>query len=575
MGWMWGMQYGLGTLGKSKNLISILLRDKEKGYREAQPPSKCMRMTDKMASVLDDVRDEAEWMDEYEDVAMDFSEGHREDVRENEADLGRWVKRHWGKGSKEFFKCIREPIQGTFVGRSKYKRGEGAAEVSKNGKEYKPFASYYNDLGTSKQAKGVGYWARHFSPLTAADSASLSGLFSVEELDSTVRSLVKGKSHGEDGIPGEFYQIMWEFPWFREVLLSVMNSCYEQAACPRSWRRLVVAVLYKKGDREDVKNYRPISITCVDYKIQARMLANRLAKLIPSIIGPEQVGYVHERIIFENIGIVQAVLDGKEGGVHFSDFAAAFPSVPHNFILELLTLMKFPPRFVEMMRIYHEGVRGTIKVNGGVGGDFTFGRGVKQGCPLSPLLFNIVIECFLREIRSSIKGIVIGGARIKVRAFADDCVYFTKDSEDVRVLSEIMRQWEVDSHMSFAPHKSFSIGAGRRVLDDGEQLQVRAGGFCRLGSAGAPSEAAYLGWMVGVNQFRADRISWGITFDKAEARAAYLGRFRFSFPLKVQVLKAMLVSLFTYKTYFLLPTLSEQKRFKALVCRFLWGGGHA
>jgi hypothetical protein len=72
---------------------------------------------------------------------------------------------------------------------------------------------------------------------------------------------------------------------------------------------------------------------------------------------------MHDRLIHENITIVQSMLDaGPEGGgVHFSDFAAAFPSLPHNFIHELLELLKFPPRFRKMVKVYHEDIEGTLR----------------------------------------------------------------------------------------------------------------------------------------------------------------------------------------------------------------------
>ena len=162
-----------------------------------------------------------------------------------------------------------------------------------------------------------------------------------------------------------------------------------------------------------------------------------------------------------------------------------------------------------------------------------------------------------------------------VNAFADDCVYFTSGLEDVENLSKVLQRWEMDSTMAFAPHKSFSIGVGRRVLAKGEQLIVNNGSFCRIGSEGAPSMASYLGSRLGVNQYDADRESWATTFAKAEARLDYLQKYNFQFPQRVRVLKSLLVSLFTYKTYFMLPTRSEEKRFRSLVLRFLWKEGIA
>ena len=128
------------------------------------------------------------------------------------------------------------------------------------------------------------------------------------------------------------------------------------------------------------------------------------------------------------------------GGVHFSDFAAAFPSLPHNFIHELLSLLIFPPRFRRMVEVYHEGIEGTIKVNGGVGGHFHMDRGAKQGCPMAPLLFNLVIECFIREVAACTEGLIMDNFTLRIRAFADDYVYFTKNAKDGEALSLILQE---------------------------------------------------------------------------------------------------------------------------------------
>ena len=164
---------------------------------------------------------------------------------------------------------------------------------------------------------------------------------------------------------------------------------------------------------------------------------------------------------------------------------------------------------------------------------------------------------------------------LRIRAFADDCAYFTKNAKDAEVLSLILQEWEHDSQMSFAPHKSFSIGTRRRILGPDEALRVGQDlePFIRLGAKGMPKEARYLGWHVGIQQWKTNRASWAETFNKAEARLQHFSKYNFSLPQRTRVLKAMLVSLFTYKTYFLLPTKSEEKRFKSMVLRFLWGKG--
>jgi hypothetical protein len=140
-------------------------------------------------------------------------------------------------------------------------------------------------------------------------------------------------------------------------------------------------------------------------------------------------------------------------------------------------------------------------------------------------------------------------------------------------LNSILTEWERDSKMAFAPHKSFSVGAGRRVLEEGEAAEVNGVPFVRVGAVGQPQSARYLGWSMGIFQKHTDSISWEETFTKASSRLAYLGKFKFGFEHRVRVLKALLLSLFSYKAYFLLPPKGGEKRFDSLITSFLWGSG--
>ena len=556
-----------------KREVGGLLLESEKKYRKNQPEKPLECATAGIAGMIEEFGERGEMGEEWEEMLGEFESATELSASIQKKGKKQWLDRHWNAGTREFYAAIRPPTQGTYVPSSKYVTPSGKVVKSEGGKQHLPFAAYYQDLSAPVEPKSVAYWARHMPLLGEFEAAKLDAKFGDAEIDGAIKDLAANKSHGVDGFSGELYQRLWGFPWSRVAFGEVMNGTYKAGYTPSSWGKMVVVVIYKKGDPENVKNYRPIAVTGINYKLQSRMLATRLQRPLGGMISEEQVGFMEGRLIHENIGIVQGVLEAGEGSVHFSDFAAAFPSVPHGFITQLLYLLKFPPRFTKMIAAYHTGLTAQIKVNGGVGGKFQMRRGVKQGCPLAPLLFNLVIQCYILELKQQLKGIEVGGVAFKVRAFADDCVYFTRDEEDLEVLGRIMRQWEHASGMSFAPAKSFSIGTQRRVLGPEEAPIVSGGAFTRLGAEGAPTEARYLGWLLGVNQYRADRISWEESFVKAEVRIRYMARYRFSLPQRLRVLRATVVSLFTYKTYFLLPTREEEARFERMVRRMLWGTG--
>ena len=105
--------------------------------------------------------------------------------------------------------------------------------------------------------------------------------------------------------------------------------------------------MFKKGDRTELKNYRPISLSNVDYKILAFALSNRLHKILDTIISPEQTAYVRKRFIGENIRQLQDIIEyNLPGLVVFLDFEKAFDSLEWNFLFRTLEKFGFKENFV-------------------------------------------------------------------------------------------------------------------------------------------------------------------------------------------------------------------------------------
>ena len=263
--------------------------------------------------MLEEFGDGEKLGEEWEVHLDEFRDETHKTAEEQRSSKAQWVKQHWNSGTKQFFSAIRPPQKGTYVPSCFYKKEDGRVQSSKQGRQHLPFAAYYQDLSKPVQAKQVVYWARHLSQLSETASHQLDALFTEEEVGEAVAGLALGKSHGIDGFSGELYKELWEFPWFRVAFRGVMNATYEAGYTPSSWSKMIVAVIYKKGDPGNVKKYRPIAITCVDYKLQSRMLATRLGRHMGSIISKDQVGFMSGRLIHENIGIVQGILEAAEG----------------------------------------------------------------------------------------------------------------------------------------------------------------------------------------------------------------------------------------------------------------------
>ena len=115
------------------------------------------------------------------------------------------------------------------------------------------------------------------------------------------------KSPGLDGITIEFYQLFW--PLLGNLLVEVFNESHEDGKLPESQRKSVISLINKKDREDDIKNYRPINLTNVDYRILAFTLAERLHKVLNNIISSDQCAYVRGRYMGTNIRLVNDVID--------------------------------------------------------------------------------------------------------------------------------------------------------------------------------------------------------------------------------------------------------------------------
>ena len=170
------------------------------------------------------------------------------------------------------------------------------------------------------------------------------GLVSYTECMQSLNRMKKNKSHGLDGITTEFYQEFW--PLIGNLLVDVFNHSHDTGNLPDSLRKSVMSLIYKKDDEDDIRNYRPISLTNVDYRILAFTLAERMQKVLGDIISNDQTAYIKGRYMETNIRLVSDIIDyydltKKSGILLMLDFQNAFDSLEWDFLKKALIFFKF------------------------------------------------------------------------------------------------------------------------------------------------------------------------------------------------------------------------------------------
>ena len=400
--------------------------------------------------------------------------------------------------------------------------------------------------------------------------AALELPFSTEELRGVLAGMKGGKVPGRDGLPREFYLKFWELvgPDFLEVV----GEMFERGELAPSMREGVVAMLFKKGDELELKNWRPITLLGVDYKLIARALAGRLRLAMPYLVGEDQTCGVEGRSASWNLQLTRDVLCWVEERslplVFVSlDMEKAFDRVSHDFMFEALARSGFGVGFLRWLRLLYRGVGSRVEVNGHLGEMVWQKGGVRQGCPLSPLLFVLYMEPMAEAVRrdEAIRGIPMpgaGGKRLKISLYADDVCFFVDGDQSVRRAMEVVGD--------FARGAGASINVAKSTIKYFGVWKGRRDGQCGLQVSEGPVRV--LGVEFGGDVRGDARHNWEKRIAGVKAKLGLWSARRLTLSGRVLALKADVLSVLVYLSYvFPLPVRLRRDLVRA-VFKFLWGG---
>jgi hypothetical protein len=195
--------------------------------------------------------------------------------------------------------------------------------------------------------------------LSSDESALCEGDVTSAECLVALKSFKNNKSPGIDGLPYEFYKHFW--PVIGEDLVGVFNDCLAQGSLSFTQRTGLISLLHKKNDKMDTKNWRPISLLCIDYKILAKVLTNRLKSVISSVVSSSQTCGVPGRFSGESVRLLQDIINHSNGndigGALISlDQEKAFDRVEWSFLQRVLVKMNFGPSFRSWVQLLYSGI---------------------------------------------------------------------------------------------------------------------------------------------------------------------------------------------------------------------------
>lgn len=341
----------------------------------------------------------------------------------------------------------------------RYARKNTIEEIHHNGVVYTDnkgienvFSNYYRDLFKRSEVD-IGMFREKFLPLMSQVPESLVvGLelpISNLEVERAIERLNPGKSPGPDGLSAAFYKTFKSD--LSPILTCLFNEAYKYKMLPPTFLTAHTILIPKTDDKTKlrfIKSYRPISLTNVDYKIFMKILAKRLQGVIKEIVGPHQTCGIKGRTIATNIHKARSVLeccDATETCVAMLqlDLEKAFDLVSHDVLMSVLDFVNVGCIIKEGVAMAYKGCTTQLIVNKLVGARINLQRSVRQGCPLSPLLFSLFLEPFCVSVMNSsaIRGFKLHENEVRLLAYADDVAVFCSDCESVNEVVYIAKQF--------------------------------------------------------------------------------------------------------------------------------------
>ncbi|XP_078175174.1 uncharacterized protein LOC144568677 [Carex rostrata] len=253
-------------------------------------------------------------------------------------------------------------------------------------------------LGTQRQ---VGNFNPSLLFENEPDLHALQEPFSDREIESTIFSMANNRASGPDGLPSEFAKINWTE--IKGELIRLVQEFYHETVDLRPLNTANIIMIPKKNDAVQLKDYRPISIISLVPKIISKLLAVRLSRFLPSLISINQTAFVRGRQISENFVVVREIMQYVSQARQFVaffkiDFAKAFDTVNWDFLLTVMRARGFPLKWINWIEMLLNTASSRVVINGEASEYFPHKRGLRQGDPLSPMLFLIAVDVMQRML---------------------------------------------------------------------------------------------------------------------------------------------------------------------------------
>lgn len=395
----------------------------------------------------------------------------------------------------------------------------------------------------------------------------LEGDLTTAELTKAMQSMENNKTPGVDGLPKEFYATFWD--QLKEPLLEVFKESFITGTLPPSLRKGSISLLFKRGPKEDLRNWRPLTMLGVDAKILSKALFFRIQPIVNNIVHFDQTCGIPGRSMSDSLALVRdCYLYCQERSLPLCilglDLEKAFDSISHQYLKAVLTHMNFGQVVRQWVDLLYRDCNSVVVVNGKHTQPFDILSGVRQGCALSPILFILAIEplaCALRNNRN-IKGISVPGGmgvQAKLSLYMDDLTLLLSDNKSVRETLALCEDFTLASGTKVNKNKSETL-----LLNWQEPME-------ELGLLERKNTIKVLGVQIGKNM---ETCNWNSRLPKLTGKLMQWQERELSFTGKILVVKAEVLSSITQLAALFPIPQKDLVSLRKNIFHFIWGSQH-
>ena len=414
---------------------------------------------------------------------------------------------------------------------------------------------------------------RAYGSLDDMDRMILEQTFSEEDIVRAIKECNSFKALGPDGFNLGFVKKAWKI--LRHDCLEFFSEFHKNGRLVKGLNATFIALIPKVEGPLLFKDFRPIGMVGWLYKILAKVLAARLKSVLPKVISESQSAFLGGRQIVDGVLIANELIDdwrvqAKQGLIFKVDFAKAYDCVNWTFLKDMNIMLGCGLKWCQWINECVSTASMSILLNGSATKEFKNKRGIRQGDPLSPFLFNMVAEAlnilFQRAIEAElIRGVSLGQNTIRIShlQFADDAIIFCQnDRNEVVTIKRILRCFELISGLKINFSKSVIAGVNIPVAEINEIagiLKCKAGDF----------PLTYLGLPLGANPRRIK--TWNPIVDRFKKKLALWKRNHISIGGRISLIKSALSNLPIYFMSLFKMPITVAQELEKIQSQFLWG----